>query len=187
MKMGWSLVNWYNICKDDEKLANHILIHCDKIWKFWTLLLTTFGWVWVFLVSVKNLLLKWKFKGVGKKKKKFDSWLWFIYFDVFGENAIKGYWKIKNCHTKGWVTLFPFPRGVVPAVFEFGNSLSSKFFGGSLVWLTLLLSKLFLELVFGVFWSLLIEAFCQYKKRCTWIFKYQVILVDLSLLYYPCF
>ena len=179
MKMRWFLVKWCNICKDGEKLANHILIHCDKIWKILDIIVNNFWF--------GSEIPRFNLRDQGRKKKQLDSWLWFICFDVFGANAIKGYWKVKNCHTKGWATLFQFPRGVVPTVFELGNSLSSKFFGGSLVWLTLLLSKLFLELVFGVFCSLLIEAFCQYKKRCTWIFKYQVILVDLSLLYYPCF
>ena len=42
MKMGWSLVNRYNICKDGEKLANHILIHCDKIGKFLDIIVNNF-------------------------------------------------------------------------------------------------------------------------------------------------
>ena len=110
MKMRWSLVKWCNICKDGEKLANHILIHCDKIWKILDIIVNNFWF--------GSGIPRFNLRDQGRKKKQLDSWLWFIYFDVFGANAIKGYWKIKNCHTKGWATLFPFPRGVVPTLFQ---------------------------------------------------------------------
>ena len=63
MKRGWSMVNRCSICKDSEESIDHVLIHCGKTREFWTLLLTTFGLVWVFLASVRNLFLEWKFKG----------------------------------------------------------------------------------------------------------------------------
>ena len=69
MKRGWSLVNRCNLCKDSEESTDHILIHCDKTRQLWTLLLTTFGLVWVFMASVRNLLLEWKFRGLGRKKR----------------------------------------------------------------------------------------------------------------------
>ena len=69
IKRGWSLVNRCSLCKDREESANHILIHCDRRRQLWTMLLTTFGLVWVFPASVRNLLLEWKFKGLGKKKR----------------------------------------------------------------------------------------------------------------------
>ncbi|RVW89155.1 hypothetical protein CK203_040263 [Vitis vinifera] len=56
-----------NLCKENEELTDHILTHCGKTRELWTLLLSSFGVVWVFLDSVKNLLLEWKIKGLGKK------------------------------------------------------------------------------------------------------------------------
>ncbi|RVW27626.1 hypothetical protein CK203_099125 [Vitis vinifera] len=68
MRRGWSMVNRCNLCKENEKSVDHILIHCGKIRELWTLLLSSFGVVWVFPDSVRNLLLEWKIKGLGKKR-----------------------------------------------------------------------------------------------------------------------
>ena len=57
------MVNKYDLCKDDEESADHILIHCAKTRELWTFLLVLFGLVWVFPDSVRNLLLRWKVKG----------------------------------------------------------------------------------------------------------------------------
>ena len=62
------MVNRCNLCKENEKSVDHILIHCGKIRELWTLLLSSFGVVWVFPDSVRNLLLEWKIKGLGKKR-----------------------------------------------------------------------------------------------------------------------
>ncbi|RVX01992.1 hypothetical protein CK203_019452 [Vitis vinifera] len=59
---GWSMVNRRSPCKDNEESVDHILLHCDKTREFWTLLLTTFGLVWVFPALVRNLLLEWTAK-----------------------------------------------------------------------------------------------------------------------------
>ena len=48
---------------------DHILIHCGKTRELWTLLLSSFGVVWVFSGLVRNLLLKWNVKGLGKKRR----------------------------------------------------------------------------------------------------------------------
>ena len=68
MKRGGPLVNRCSLCKNSEE-SDHILIHCDRTRLLWSMLLTTFGLVWVFLVSVRNPLLEWKFKVLGKKKR----------------------------------------------------------------------------------------------------------------------
>ena len=69
MRRGWSMVNRCNLCKENEESADHILIHCDKTRKLWNSLLSSFGVIWVFPVSVRNLLGEWKIKGLGKKRK----------------------------------------------------------------------------------------------------------------------
>ena len=66
------MVNRGSLCKDSEESANHILIHCDKTRKLWTQLLTIFGLVWVFPTSMRNLLLEWKVKGLGKKRSSLE-------------------------------------------------------------------------------------------------------------------
>ena len=63
------MVNRCSLCKENEELADHILIHCGKTMEFWTLLLSSFGVVWIFSASVRNLLLEWKVKGLGKKRR----------------------------------------------------------------------------------------------------------------------
>ena len=63
------MVNRCSLCKENEESADHILIHCGMTREFWTLLLSSFGVVWVFPASVRNLLLEWKVKGLGTKKR----------------------------------------------------------------------------------------------------------------------
>ena len=67
MRRGWSMVNRCNLCKENEESADHILIHRDKTRKLWNSLLSSFGVIWVFPTSVRNLLLEWKIKGLEKK------------------------------------------------------------------------------------------------------------------------
>ena len=63
------MVNRCSLCKDNEESADHILIHCGKTRELWTLLLSSFSLLWVFPASVRNLLLKWEVKGLGKKRR----------------------------------------------------------------------------------------------------------------------
>ena len=59
------MVNRCNLCKVNEKLVDHILIHCDKT------KVSCVNGLWLemgILVSVRNLLLEWKFKGLDKKR-----------------------------------------------------------------------------------------------------------------------
>ena len=64
------MVTKCSLCKENEESADHILIHCGKTKEFWTLLLSSFVVVWVFPASVRNLLLEWKVKGLGRKKRR---------------------------------------------------------------------------------------------------------------------
>ncbi|RVW27828.1 Transposon TX1 uncharacterized 149 kDa protein [Vitis vinifera] len=54
--------------KENEESTDHILIHCGKTRELWTVVLSSFGVVWVFPNSVRNLLLEWKIKGLEKKR-----------------------------------------------------------------------------------------------------------------------
>ncbi|RVX08739.1 putative ribonuclease H protein [Vitis vinifera] len=68
MRRGWSMVNRCVLCKENEESTDHILIHCGKTRELWTVVLSSFGVVWVFPNSVRNLLLEWKIKGLEKKR-----------------------------------------------------------------------------------------------------------------------
>ncbi|RVX02351.1 hypothetical protein CK203_028334 [Vitis vinifera] len=94
------MVNRGSLCKDSEESANHILIHCDKPRKLWTQLLTIFGLVWVFPASMRNLLLEWKVKGLGKKRRAVWRLAPICLFSVFGKSEMEGPSKRKSCQTK---------------------------------------------------------------------------------------
>ena len=68
IRRSLSMVNRCNLCKESEESTNHSLIHCGKIRELWTLLLSSFRVVWVFPELVRNLLLEWKIKSLGKKR-----------------------------------------------------------------------------------------------------------------------
>ena len=97
IRRSWSMVNRCNLCKENEGSANHILIHCGKIRELWTLLLSSFGVVWVFPDSVRNLLLEWKIKGLGKKRSVVWRMVPICLFSVFGESKIEESSKRKRC------------------------------------------------------------------------------------------
>ena len=63
------MVNRCNLCKESEESIDHILIHCAKTRELWIFLLALFGVTWVFLDSVRNLLLQWKVKGFQRKNR----------------------------------------------------------------------------------------------------------------------
>ena len=106
MKRGWSMVNRFSLCKDSDESVDHILIHCGRIRELWTLLLSSFGLVWVFLASVRNLLLEWKVKGLGKKRRVVWDWRLFVFFGVFGESETEERSKRKRCQIPTWGTSF---------------------------------------------------------------------------------
>ncbi|RVW89018.1 hypothetical protein CK203_029427 [Vitis vinifera] len=54
---------WGSILEDLSKIGNW---RSDKARELWTSLLTSFRLVWVFLTSMRNLLLEWKVKGLGQ-------------------------------------------------------------------------------------------------------------------------
>ena len=91
------MVNKCSLCKENEESADHILIHCGKTRELWTLLLSSFGVVWVFPASVRNLLLKWKVKGLGKKRRAVWRLASICLFCVFGESETKERSKRKRC------------------------------------------------------------------------------------------
>ena len=136
------MINRCNLCKDNEALADHILIHCARTRELWTFLLSSFGLVWVFLDLVRNLLLEWKVKDLGKKRRV--VWrlvpiclFWYIWVERNQITLPRG----RVVRPKFEEPLFLFTFKVVPAVFGFNRFLFSEFFG----WLAFSRSRFFLS------------------------------------------
>ena len=136
MKRGWSMVNRCSLCKDNEESMDHILIHCGKTKELWTLLLSSFGMVWVFPASVRNLLMEWKVQGLEKKRRV----VWWL-------TPICSFWCIweKQNRTFQEEEMLDLALGtsffsllVVSTVFGFRLFLFSKFFGWLTWWLVFL-------------------------------------------------
>lgn len=61
------MVNRCGLCKESEEFTDHNLIHWARTKVLWAFLLSIFCKKRVFPVTVRNLLLEWKFKGLDKK------------------------------------------------------------------------------------------------------------------------
>ncbi|RVW56571.1 hypothetical protein CK203_086726 [Vitis vinifera] len=100
MRRGWSMANRCNLCKENEETVNHILIHCGKTRDLWNLLFSSFGVVWVLPESVRNLLLEWKMKGMGKKRNVVWKMAPICLFWCILESEIEESSKRKRCQIR---------------------------------------------------------------------------------------
>ena len=66
-RRGLAVVNRCYLCMEKEENCGHILLHSGLSRAVWHLLLSLFGVFWVFLLTVKHLLLSWCGCLVGKK------------------------------------------------------------------------------------------------------------------------
>ena len=66
----WILPSSCFLCKAEEELANHVLIHCLKATMIQHLIFALFGVQWVMPNSIKETILSWNGSFVGKKRKK---------------------------------------------------------------------------------------------------------------------
>ena len=82
-------------------LVDHILIYCDRTKKLWIFLLVVFGLKWVFLASMRKLLLRWKSKGLDKRKRKVWHVAPLCLFWSMSEEHDQRIFK-KNSNIKGW-------------------------------------------------------------------------------------
>jgi hypothetical protein len=60
-RRGFQLINRYCLCKKDEEIINHLLLHCEFSVDIWHLVLISFGVSWVTPGNVSQLLQCWKF------------------------------------------------------------------------------------------------------------------------------
>ncbi|RVW44331.1 hypothetical protein CK203_071026 [Vitis vinifera] len=85
-KRGWTLLNKCFLCKKEEELADHLLLHCTKIGILWQLVFFLFVVEWVFPDSVKGTLFSRQVNFVEKKRKKtWKAGLLIIFWTVWRE------------------------------------------------------------------------------------------------------
>ena len=116
-KRGWQLPNCCFLCGCEEESVNHILIHYIVAKVLWNMVFALFGGQWVFLKTVKEVLLSWRGPFVGKKRKKiWKSIPLYIFWMLWNERnrlAFRGgvlaIQKLKNsflCNLWRWARLY---------------------------------------------------------------------------------
>ena len=90
-----------------------------------------------------------------------------------GRSQPKDLWRWRIITPKFEGSFHPIPCGVVPTVFGFGNSFLFEFFGGSLLWLALLFSRLFF-----LFWCL--GWFFVYIACIRWVHPFFLAYLNTS-------
>ena len=58
------------MCKEEEEMGIHILLHCLTAHILWQLIFALFGVHWVMHSSVRGLLLNWGGFPIGRKREK---------------------------------------------------------------------------------------------------------------------
>ena len=56
---GFDLVDWCIMCRCNGETVNHLLLHCEKAYKLWSLIFRSFGISWVLPRSVAKTLFSW--------------------------------------------------------------------------------------------------------------------------------
>ena len=85
-RRGLQLPNRCFLCGCEEESVNHILIHCTVVRVLWDIVFGLVDVKWVFLVTVKEVLVSWRGSFVGKKRKKiWDSIPLCIFWTVWKE------------------------------------------------------------------------------------------------------
>ncbi len=87
-RRDFSLVNWCYLCKKNEDIVNHLLIHCEYTNDLWHLVSNLFRVSWAMSSNILELLHYWKIWGRGHPKEAF----WKV-IPVFLTSSI---WREKN-------------------------------------------------------------------------------------------
>ncbi|RVW55322.1 hypothetical protein CK203_089055 [Vitis vinifera] len=87
-KRGWKMPNRCYMCKEEEEMSIHILLHCLKAHILWQLIFALFGVHWVMHSSVRGLLLNWGGFPIGRKREKAWKVALLCLFGLFGGKEI---------------------------------------------------------------------------------------------------
>ena len=52
-------VDWCIMCRCNEETVDHLLLHCDKAYRLWSLVIRSFGIFWVLPRSIADTLFGW--------------------------------------------------------------------------------------------------------------------------------
>ena len=55
----WDFVDWYIMCRSNGEMVDHLLLHCGKSYRLWSLVFRSFGFSWVLPRSVADTLFGW--------------------------------------------------------------------------------------------------------------------------------
>ena len=65
-----ALSNRCFLCREEEEMVDHLLVHCSKTRMLWDLFLAIVGVSLLFILSVREILLSWRGSFVGKRHIK---------------------------------------------------------------------------------------------------------------------
>jgi hypothetical protein len=68
-RQSFTNVNWCYLCKKNEEIVNHLLIHCEYSSGMWHLVLNLFGVLWAMPSNIQELLHCWRTQGWGHPKE----------------------------------------------------------------------------------------------------------------------
>ena len=55
----WDFVDWCIMCRSNGETVDHLLLHCGKVYRLWSLVFRSFGFFWVLPRSVADALFGW--------------------------------------------------------------------------------------------------------------------------------
>ena len=56
---GFDFVDWCILCCSNGETANHLLLHCGKVFQLWNLVFRSFGISWILPRSIADTLFGW--------------------------------------------------------------------------------------------------------------------------------
>ena len=55
----WDFVDWCIMCYSNGEMVDHLLLHCGKAYRLWSLVFRSFGFSWVLPRSVADTIFGW--------------------------------------------------------------------------------------------------------------------------------
>ena len=55
----WDFVDWCIMCRSNGETVDHLLLHCGKAYRLWSLVFRSFGFSWILPRSVADTLFGW--------------------------------------------------------------------------------------------------------------------------------
>ena len=85
----WDFVDWCIMCRSNGETVDHLLLHCGKANRLWSLVFRTFGFSWVLPRLVADTLFGW-WNWPGKHSSSIWNLAQLCLMCVFGGSEIGG-------------------------------------------------------------------------------------------------